>query len=183
MSSPTGIRPPRGRRGTSATIVAVLVVLVCAAGATEALWLALYDTTLLVTAASVISFGRDTHLNSPLVLTVAIVAAVLGLLLLITALVPPPRRLVELSEPEPAVAVGLTRASLTRTLIAAATGIDGITHARVKGRRHLTVVATTALRDTTGLADRVQDTVTARLSEFTPARPRTVRVRLRRKDR
>ena len=176
------VRSPRGRRGTAATLTASIAVLVCAAGATEAIWAASHGRPLLVSAGSVAKFGHDTTLHSTAVLAAAIAVAVVGLVLLLAAIIPPGRRLVELAEPVPAVAAGLTGRSLTRTLAAAATSVDGVSYVRIKGGRRLTVVATTALCDPGALGDRVRDAVTARLSDLNPAETRSVRVRLHRKE-
>ena len=46
----------------------------------------------------------------------------------------------------------------------------------------LTVVATTTMRDTTGLAEAVQTAAARRLDALAPCRPHTVRVRLRRRE-
>lgn len=177
------VRMPRGRRGTAAVLVAVVGLVASAFAAVLAFHAAAQHRPWLVDARSVSRFGRDTTLGDTVVLVVGVVVAVVGLLLLLAALVPPRRRLVELADHGSGIAAGLTRRSLARTLAAAAQGVDGVSGASVGGRRRLTVSATTSLRQTDGLADRVRDVVTARLTELDPARPRPVRVRLRRKDR
>lgn len=178
----TSARIPRGRRGTFASITAVLGVLVFAAAATEAISLALNNKTLGFTSADVAKFGRDTHLGDSVVLIVALVAFILGVILILAALLPARRRLIELTEPDPNVAAGLTTRSFHRTLVAAATEVDGVSDTKVGGGRRIKVTASTSFRDTSSLPDRVADRVTTRLNELNPAQRRTVRVVLNRKD-
>lgn len=177
------IRVPRGRRGATATVVALVGVLLAAALAVEALWLAVKGTTWGFTPAGVAKHLRETRLGSSEVEIVAIVAAVLGLLILLAAVLPARRHLIELDHDEADVATGLTRRSLRRTLTAAAENVDGIGSAKVTvRRRRLVVRARTALRHTEGLADRVSTAVEARLADLAPRRHRSVRVRLHREE-
>jgi hypothetical protein len=180
------VRVPRGRRGTTATVVALVGLVLAAALAVEALWLAVQGTTWGFEPAGVASRLRDTRLGSTEVQVVAIVVAVVGLLLLLAAALPARRHLVELDPLEAddrEVATGLTRRSLRRTLTAAAVSVDGIGAAKVKvGRRRLVVQARTALRHTDGLADRVQAAVESRLADLAPRRTRAVKVRLHREE-
>ena len=176
-------RPPRGRRGTAATLVALVAVLLCAAAAVEALRLATGATTWGYRSAQLSDRLARTTLDSTAVLVTAIVLAALGLLVLLAGVVPPRRRLVELGGDDATVATGLTRRSLRRTLRAAAEDVDGIVRAPVKvGRRRVVVRATTALRHADGLADRVQAAVQGRLDDLAPTRARRLRVRLDRKE-
>ena len=177
------VRMPRRRRGTAASVTALVGLLVFAAGAVFALYAAIEKSAWLVDAAAVSRWARDLTLGGTVALVAGIVATVVGLLLLLTAVVPAPRGLVELAENNTGIAAGLRRSSLARTLAAAAVGVDGISSAKVGGRRVLTVRATTSLRMTDGLADRVQDVVERRLAHLEPAKPLRVRVTLSRKDR
>lgn len=177
------VRMPRQRRGTAASTAAFLGLLVFAAGAVFALYAAIDHDAWLVDADRVSRWARGLTLGGTVALVVGIVAAFLGLLLLGAALLPARRGLVELAEHETGIAAGVPRASLARTLGAAATGVDGISSAKVGGRRVLTVRATTSLRNTDGLADRVQEVVERRLTQLGPAQQYRVRVRLSRKDR
>ncbi|MHA3705099.1 DUF6286 domain-containing protein [Jatrophihabitans sp. YIM 134969] len=177
------VRPPRGRRGTAATIAALLGLLVCAAGAVEALYLATTDATWGFTSSSLSDFLGRTTLGSTAVLVTAIVLAVLGVLALLAGVLPPHRRLIELDGDDATVATGLTRRSLRRTLRAAAESVDGIGDAPVTvGRRRVVVKASTALRHTDGLTDRVDTAVRNRLDDLRPRRARRVKVRLDRKE-
>jgi hypothetical protein len=179
----TDVRMPRRRRGTAASLVAFIGLLVFAAGAVFALYAAIEGSAWLVDADQVADWARDTTLGDTVALVVGIVVGVVGLLLLLAAVVPPRRGLVELAENNTGIAAGLTRSSLARTLSAAALAVDGISSAAVGGRRTLTVRATTSLRRTDGLVDRVQQAVETRLAELQPAQAHPVRVKLSRKDR
>ena len=181
MSAPLTI--PRGRRGTAATITALLATLVCAAAATEAISLAAHRHTVGFSAHSVIHYGETTRLSATAVLVVGIVVAALGVLLLAAAVVPPRRREWELTNDDPRLAESVTRSGLRRTLAAAAEQVDGVSGADVKYRRHrAVVVATTHLRDTSGLQDLLQTATTTWLQELDPARLKTVRVSLKHRE-
>lgn len=177
------IRMPRRRRGTLATVVAFLGLAVFAAGAVFAIYAAIEKSPWLVDADSVSEWARDTTLGDTVALVVGVVVGVVGLFLLLAALLPPRRGLVELAENNSGIAAGLKRSSLSRTLTSAALGVDGISSAKVDGRRRLTVKATTSLRRTDGLGDRVREVVEHRLTQLEPAHAHSVRVKLSRKDR
>ena len=177
------VRMPRRRRGTVASLVAFVGLVVFTAGAIFALYAAVTDKPWLVDANDISDRARDTSLGDTVALVVGIVVGVIGLLLLLAALFPPRRGLVELAENNTGIAAGLKRSSLSRTLASAAVGVDGISSAKVDGRRRLTVKATTSLRRTDGLVDRVREVVESRLSQLEPAHAHSVRVKLSRKDR
>lgn len=183
MSSSTPTRMPRGSRAGASLVAALLATAICVFAAVEAISLAARGRTLGFDVHAVTRFGRTTHWDATAATVIGIVVAVVGLALLLSALLPPSRRAVELTAEDGRVALGLPRSSLRRALVAAVLAIDGVSAARVRGRRRLTVKATTELRDTTGLADAIQATVTGQLTALHPRRRRTVRVRLDRKDR
>lgn len=177
------VRPPRGRRGTAASVTALVGLLLCAAGAVEALYLATTDATWGYESSSVADFLADTTLGSTAVLVTAIVLAVLGLVALLAGILPARRRLVELGGDDDIVATGLTRRSLRRTLRSAAESVDGIEDAPTTVKRRKVVVrAVTSLRQTDGLADRVQTAVQSRVDDLAPRTARRVKVRLDRKE-
>ena len=182
MSPAPATRVPRGRRGTFATCTALIGLIASAAAATEAVSLAVDHRTLGYRAADVASFGRTTHLGDALVLAVAVAALVVGVVLVLAALVPPRRALIELTEPDPDVAAGISTRSLRRALAAAAVSVDGVDTAAVTGRRRLKVTARTTWRDTASLPERITERTTAVLTGLEPSAPRTVRVVLDRKD-
>jgi hypothetical protein len=175
-------RMPRGSRPVTAFAVALLAACACAFAAVQAISLAAHQRTLGFSGHAVTSFGRTTHWNATVVLAAGITAAVVGLALVLAGLVPPRRRIVELTPGDPALAVGLSRSSLRHSLRVAITGIDGISTARLRGRRRLTVVATTTMRDTTGLAEAVQTAAVRQLDTLALCRTHTVRVKLKRRE-
>jgi len=182
MTSPPPVqaRMPRGSRPVTAFVAALLATCVCAFAAVQAISLGLHHRTLGFSVHAITRLGRTTHWDAPAVLTAGIAAAVIGIGLLAAGLLPPRRRVTELAAADPRLAAGIPPAGLRRALRAAVTGIDGITAARLRGRRHLTITATTGLHDTTGLAEAIQATAAQRLALL--ARPPAVRVRLRRED-
>jgi hypothetical protein len=176
------VRMPRGSRPATALVAALLATCACAFGAAQAISLAAHGRTLWFDVHDVTRFGRTTHWNATVVLAVAIAAVVIGLGLLLAGLLPPRRRIVESSSGDAGLAIGLSHSSLRRSLHAAVTGIDGVSTARVRGRRRLTVTATTTLRDGTSLTEAIQATADRQLTALAPNRPHTVRVRLKRRD-
>lgn len=173
---------PRGTRAGTALVVAVLAVAVCTYAAIEAIALAARGRTAGFDVHAVTRYGRTTPWDATAVTVVGIIAAVIGLALLLSALLPPRRRTIELATDDHRLAIGISPASLRRTLQAAALTIDGVGTARVRGRRRWTVTATTTLRDATGLPETIRNRVTAELASLNPTRQRPVRVRLKRKD-
>jgi hypothetical protein len=174
---------PRGARAGTALVVALLAVAVCTFAAVEAIALAVHGRTLGFDVHAVTRYGRTTHWDATAVTVVGVATAVVGFVLLLTALLPPRRRTIELATDDHLLAVGISLASLRRALLAAVLAIDGVGAARVRGHRRWTVTATTTLRDATGLHETIQDRVTTELASLKPLRQRPVRVRLNRKDR
>lgn len=176
-------RPPRGRRGTVAVVVALIGLLVAAAGAFEAFYLAVKGATWGYESSQVGDFLTRTTLGSTTVLVVGIVVGVVGLLLLLAAIVPPKRRLVELGGDPDGVATGIRPRSVQRTVAAAAGTVDGVSRTSANvGGRSVTVRATTTLRHTDGLADRAKAAAEARLADLAPRKVTRVKVRLERKE-
>jgi len=173
---------PRGSRATTALITAGLATVVCVFAAVEAIALAVHRRTVGVNVHQVTQYARTTSWHDPAVLAVGVAAGVAGLLLLAAGLLPPRRQVIELTSQDPLLAVGLPRASLHRLLRAAAGDIDGITTARIRGRRRLRITATTPLSDTTGLADRVRQAATSQLDVLGTRRRHTMHVRVSRKE-
>lgn len=176
------VRMPRGSRPVTALLVALLATAVCVFGAVEAISLAINHRCVGFDVHAVTRYARTTHWTATAVTVTGAIAAVLGLLVLLAGLLPPRRRVVELDPGHPHLAIGITAASLHRTLHARVTAIDGISRVRVRGRRRLTVTATTGLRDTSGLTDAIQTAATEQLAAVAPVHRPGVRVRLRRKD-
>jgi hypothetical protein len=102
-------------------------------------------------------FGRERSWGSAPVLAITAGTLVLGLLLLVAQLVPRRPGLLTVATGDPAVVAGIARRPLSRALAAAATDVDGISRATATVRkRRARVVATSLVRDTTGLPERTQ---------------------------
>ena len=188
LSTTTVLYPPRLPRGRrSALTIVVIVALLGSAvlAATAALQIhAGGHMTVLGDIGTVARTLRDTRWHDPAVLAGGIGTAVLGLLLLTAAFTPARCTLIELTEPDPRTAVGLTRRGLRRDLHATACAIDGIIAARVRLRRgRVRVIAVSPLRDMTGLPQALHGALQARLTDLAPVRPFTVRVRVTARER
>ena len=113
-----------------------------------------------------------------------IVLAALGLILLVSQLKPRQPGLLVLHSDVDGVTVATPRKSLSRAMSRIAGDVDGISSARADlGARTAKVTAVTHLRDTTGLADTVQSTVSTWLTGLGLERTPTVRVSLDQKER
>ena len=124
-----------------------------------------------------------THWSSTGPLAGAAVAAFIGLVLILIAVIPGRPRAIALASGDDSVVIGVPRRSLRRSLAWLAEEVPGIDSARVRaGRRSVTVRATTRLRDPAGLRDSVQAAVQDRLAALDPLWPLRVKVRLRRKE-
>jgi len=124
-----------------------------------------------------------THWSSTGTLAVAAVAAFIGLVLVLIAVIPGRPRAIALASGDDSVVVGVPRRSLRRSLAWLAGDVPGIDSAKVRaGRRSVKVRATTRLRDTAGLRDSVQAAVEGRLAALDPLWPLRVKVRLRQKE-
>lgn len=175
-------RMPRGSRPAAALLVALLATAACAFGAVEAISLAVNHRCLGFDVHAVTRYARTTHWTATAVTVTGAVAVVVGLLVLLAGLLPPRRRVVELDTGDPNLAIGIPAASLRRTLHSRITAIDGISSARVRGRRRLTITAATGLRDTSGLTEAIQTAATDQLDASAPVHRPRLRVRLRRKN-
>ena len=113
-----------------------------------------------------------------------IVLAVLGLILLVSQLKPRKPGLLVLHSDVNGVTVATPRKSLSRAMSRIAGDVDGISAARAElGSRTAKVTAVTHLRDTTGLADTVESTVSTWLSGLGLERTPMVKVALNQKER
>lgn len=125
---------------------------------------------------------QDTHWNGTATLAVAAAVAFIGLVLILTGVIPGRPRAIPLASGDESVVTGAPRRSLRRSLARLAEDVDGIDRARARARmRSVTVRATTRLRDTGGLRESVRTAVQDRLAALDPLWPPRVKVRLRRK--
>lgn len=111
---------------------------------------------------------HDLTWDDPLVAAAALVAVVLGVLLLLAAVLPGRATVLPLSSGDPPDRIdgGVRRKDLSAVLRAAANSIAGVHSARVRIRRHtVTVTARTDLHENQGLADRICELVGVRARE------------------
>ena len=168
----------RPRRSVAASVVALLVLVTCAAVVTSCVQILLGQ-------APFVPFSELARLGAGLtgagveVLVACAVLALAGLVLLVVALRPGNPTVVPLTDAGTGVETGLARRGLDRALAGAATSIDGITRAGVRTRgRRSTVTAHAAFGDPAEQRTAVHDAVTARLDGLHTARPHRVRVRI-----
>ncbi|QBI52718.1 DUF6286 domain-containing protein [Streptomonospora litoralis] len=171
----------RPRRSWPALIVGVLVLGVAALAAAEvASALAGAPMRNAVTTAAD-GYAAETRWSDPVVQVASAVAAAIGLLLILAALVPGRGRFTALRTGDPALVVGLSRSALRRTLAAAAQDVGGVRGARVSvGRRRVRVRIRTDLRDAPELRGEVASAVQQRLAELAPVYGFKVNTRVRR---
>ncbi|MDF5753367.1 DUF6286 domain-containing protein [Spongiactinospora sp. TRM90649] len=127
------------------------------------------------------AFGRwaaGTPWSDPRMLTGAAIAAVLGLILLLIALVPGRPRFVPLRTGDRDLIIGMQRRSFVHAIERAAESVDGIGGARAhlrRGRVHVT--ATTSLQTAAPRLERVvRQAVTAKIAALAPVPAPDVRV-------
>jgi hypothetical protein len=128
-------------------------------------------------------FGHDHTWDSGQVITISAVVGALGLLLLLAQLLPRRPGLLTVATDDPMVVAGVERRTLGRAMAAAAGDVDGVSKAtaRVRGRR-AKVIATSHLRDTSGLPERIQDHVQTWTNDLGLVAPPQLRLRLRHKE-
>ncbi|GII59457.1 hypothetical protein Pth03_78460 [Planotetraspora thailandica] len=107
-------------------------------------------------------------------------ATLLGLLLLLIAWVAGRPRVVALRTDDPDLVAGVSPRMLANLLGDAAGRVDGVRRARAKVRgRHVTVQATTDLRDAAEMEERVRAAVEREIATLAPVARYTVRARVR----
>jgi uncharacterized membrane protein len=179
----TPVRLPRGRRTVPSVITAIVLLVIFGVASYLAVFAALHRSTPGVRLAAARNWLGDTHWSASSVLIIGIVLGVLGVVLLLIALLPSTRHVVELVGPDAHTAVGLPKKSLRRTVQASTVAIDGIASASATiGRRTVAVNASSSLRHAEGLAEAVNSAATARLEALNLRQPRTVIARLHTKD-
>jgi hypothetical protein len=174
------VRALRPRRGVPA-VVAALVLLACGGLVAAEVVSALAGRPLrLVPYEQVAEWASRTAWQDRATLLTAGATAAVGVLLILIAVVPGRPRLVALRTGDPDLVAGVPRSALARMLAAAASDVDGVreARARVRGRRVL-VAATTGLRETTRLTERVRAAVEDELGRFSPVYPMSIRTRVR----
>ena len=136
----------------------------------------------LVPYADVVASLRDSRWSSVLARAVAAGLAVLGLLLLVLALRRGKPATLPLVDGVDGVRASVQRRGLQRRLSADAARVDGVRRAKVRvGRRRVKVKAASGLRDTTGLAEQVEQRLQASLDVLALQRPLPLKVRTTRR--
>lgn len=127
--------------------------------------------------------GRETQWNDPLTVTVAIVAVLLGVLLLVLALTPGRVRARPLRSARPGVAVAVAPGDLERLVAQAAEAVDGVDHASASaGNGRVSVRVNSPLHDPGGLDEQVQQAVSERLDQLGLLDEPQIRVSVRHRE-
>jgi len=185
-TSPTSPPPrlPRGRRTVSAVIVAILLLVLGALVAWQAVLVQTGRQPYGVDASAVADRLHRTPWTDTAVIAAAAVAIVVGLGLLALAMLPSRRRYLQLRESDPVLVTGITPANLRRALSGAAQRVNGINAAETElHRTTATTVITSSLSMTERLPAAAEDAITVRLKQLDPVVPIAVRVRLSSKGR
>ncbi|WP_410599828.1 DUF6286 domain-containing protein [Amycolatopsis sp. lyj-90] len=166
----------RPRRSLPAVLVALVVLAGCVLAAAVAVQTILGEKPW-VSYDAVASALHDTRWSDPLPAIAGGVVALLGLLLLVSAIVPGRPTVLPL---EGGTDSGASRRSYRSTLRTAASTVDGVSAAKLKlKRRGIVSVVTTGRTNTEGLADAVRAAIEHRLSQIGPATVPAVRVRVK----
>lgn len=174
---------PRGGRQAAAVVVAVLLLIVSGYVAWQAILVQQHSSTTPFSSAPVSDYLGRTAWNSTAVLIAGIVLAVLGLWMLLSAVVPPRRKLVELREVGTCTSTGIRRADLVRALNLAAEGVDGVASARTRlSRSTAKLTFSTPLGRPGSLQGRVNAVVQKRIDDLDPVEPLSLTVTLTSKD-
>jgi len=176
---PNPPRLPRGRRTVSAVVVALLLLVLGALVAWQAILVQTGRQPYGVDASAVAERLHRTPWTDTAVISGAAVAIVLGLGLLALALLPSRRRYLQLRESDPVLVTGITPANLRRALSGAAQRVNGINAAETELRGSTaTTVITSSLSMTERLPAAADEAITVRLQQLDPVVPIAVRVRL-----
>ncbi|GLW06116.1 hypothetical protein Misp01_12460 [Microtetraspora sp. NBRC 13810] len=176
------VRAFRPRRAVPGTIAAIVLLLLGLVSAIEVISALLGTPFRIVPYDRILNWAFTTRWNNPALLLGAGVAAILGLLLLLMALVPGRGRYIALRTGDPNLIMGMQRRSFARSLARAAESVDGVTAARGHARGgYVHVKATTPLRDTRTLEETVRRAIHDKIDSLSPASAPHVGVTVRRK--
>lgn len=174
----------RPRRSIPATIVALVILAVCAL-VVVAVVQTLLGRTPFLSLSQLLEVTSSQNWSSAGTVAVAIVLAVLGLVLLFAALRPgkptvlPLRQLVD-DDGSPGAVAGVRRSTLVKDLSAAAGSVAGVTSADVTaGRGRVTATVQVASADPASVPGEVRERLEQRLAEIGPSTRPSVRVRAR----
>ena len=162
----------RPRRSAAAVLTAVVLLAACVLVATVAIQTILGETPLIGYRAAADAL-HTTRWADLVPLIAGGVAAVLGLVLLLAAVLPGKPTVLPLRDEETAFESGASRKSYRSTLRTAASDVDGVNAAVVSlGSRKIAAVVRTDRTTTEGLADAVRASLDRRLDQIVPeARP------------
>jgi hypothetical protein len=165
----------RPRRSTPATLTAIVLLAACAFVAVIAIQMILGETPW-VSYKSVADALHGAHWNDLIPAIAGGVAALLGLILLLTAILPGKRTVLPL---QGELDSGASRRSYRSTLRTAASTVDGVSSAKLKlkGRKAVVKVSTDRTT-TTGIADAVRGSIERRLDQITPTTRPAVKVKV-----
>jgi uncharacterized protein DUF6286 len=165
----------RPRRGVPATLTAVVLIAACVVVAVVAIQMLLGETPWLSYRTAVDAL-HDTRWRDLVTAVVGGVAAVLGLLMVLAAVLPGTPTVLPLAGE---LDSGASRRSYRSTLRTAASTVDGVSGARLAvNARRASVRVSTNRTNTDGLADAVRDAVGHRLDQIRPAVRPAVRVKV-----
>jgi len=168
----------RPRRSTLAILVALVILAVMALIATSSIQVLLGRGPVLRFEA-IAGYATRLTWNAPTTLAAAIVAVVLGLVLLYVAITPGNPTVLPLAGGDGRTEAGVQRRSLATDLTTTARTADGISKATVTvGRSKVTAAVRTPRADTTGISEKVHGLLTDRLAAIAPARTPRIRVRV-----
>jgi hypothetical protein len=169
----------RPRRAIPATLTALVALAVCALVATVAIQLAAGQPPVF----SYQTIAANLHRAQWRDLVVAIVGgavALVGLILLLTAVIPGRAMVLPLGADDTELVAGISRRSLLLTLRSAAGAVEGVATVRLALRGRTVAVRAHADRvDDTGIADALREAITGRIAQLSPATTPTIKVRVR----
>ncbi len=118
------------------------------------------------------------------ILAIFAALALIGVCFVLAALLPGTSRIVPLHGRDPSLLMGVSRRGLKRAVANAAEGASGVSGVqRVRlGRRRVTVVAETPVREPAGLDEGVTEAVRDRLDRLRPLPTRSVAVRIKHRE-
>jgi hypothetical protein len=167
----------RPRRSIPACLTALAVLTACVLVATCAIQMLAGQPPLISYAALAQALHQAHWIDRTLALAGS-VAALLGLILLLAAILPGQATILPLRDSQAGMDSGASRRSLRRTLRAAADSVDGVSATTLKlRRRKVTATVRTHRATTEGLADAVRTALERRLDQIEPAVRPALRVK------
>lgn len=176
-------RQYRPRRIVPAVIVALVLAVASILIAIEVISQLVDQPLGLLPADTLAELGRETQWNDPLAVVVAVVAVLLGLLLLVLALTPGRVRARPLASPRPGVVAAVAPGDLERLAARAAETVDGVDHASAgAGNGRISVKVDSPLHDPGNLDGQVQQVVSERVDQLGLLDEPQIRVNVRHRE-